>query len=205
MGVAASPMHAARRGAAGAGAGPSPPTTQLQEYAECVATCLPTILASARRVIVNVVTSGWPPVTTGVLQGSIVGPVLFNIFINDLDAGLEGILSKSADDTKLAGAVDCLRGREALQGDLDKLEDWAITNNVKFKKGKCWILHVGWGNPGYTYRLGNEMLESSAAKRDLEVLVNGKLNMSQRCALAARRVNHVLGCCSREGSERCRN
>ncbi|KAJ7424657.1 rna-directed dna polymerase from mobile element jockey-like [Pitangus sulphuratus] len=93
--------------------------------------------------------------------------VLFNIFINDLGEGLEGIPSKFADDTKLEGAVDSLKGREALQRDLNKFKDWAITNHMKFNKGKCRILHLGWGNPDCTYRLGNEMLESSAMERDL--------------------------------------
>ncbi|KAJ7404088.1 rna-directed dna polymerase from mobile element jockey-like [Willisornis vidua] len=115
--------------------------------------------------------------------GSILGPVLFNIFLNDLNTELEGILSKFADDTKLGGAVDSLKGREALQRDLEKSEDWAMTNHVKFHKGKCRILHLGWDNPGCSYRLENEneMLESSAVERNLGVLVDDKLNLSQQC------------------------
>ncbi|KAJ7405462.1 hypothetical protein BTVI_69081 [Pitangus sulphuratus] len=100
-----------------------------------------------------------------IMWGSILGAVLFNNFINDLDTGKEGILSKLADDKKMGGAVDSdLKGRKALQRDLDKVEDWAITNCMMFNKGKCRILHLGWGNHGFMYRLENEMLESSAGK-----------------------------------------
>ena len=102
--------------------------------------------------------------------------------------------TKFANNTKLGGAFDSVEDREALQRDLDRLECWAITNLMKFNKHKCWILHLGWCNPGCTNRLVVKRLERSPAERDLGVLVDGKFNMSQQCALAAKRTNRMLGC-----------
>ncbi|KAJ7399989.1 rna-directed dna polymerase from mobile element jockey-like [Pitangus sulphuratus] len=126
------------------------------------------LMGRAQRVTVNGGTSDWRPVTNGDPQGSILDPVLFNIFINDLDA-------------ELGGTVDSLKGREALQRDLSKLDNWAITNHMKFNRGKCWTAAPGTGSPGCKYSLGNEMLKSSATERDLWVLVDNKLNTSQQC------------------------
>ncbi|GAB0192523.1 mitochondrial enolase superfamily member 1 [Grus japonensis] len=150
-----------------------------------------------QRVVVNGSMSKWRTVTSGVPQGSVLGPALFNIFVSDMDSGIEGTLSKFANDTKLRGVVDTLEGRDAIQRDLDRLERWARANRMKFNKAKCEVLHVGRRNLKHSYRLGKEWIESSPEEKDLGVLIDGKLAV---CACSP----VSLGCIKRGVTSRLR-
>jgi len=95
---------------------------------------------------------------SAVLQGSVLGPVLFSIFINHTDCRIAYTLSKFADDIKLSGEADTSEGQDAVQSNLENLEKWAHVNFMRFNKPKCKILHPGQGNPQYQYTLGDEVI-----------------------------------------------
>ena len=98
-----------------------------------------------------------------------------NAFINDLGKEAECTFSQFADDTKLGWNIDVLDCRKALQRELDRLDQWAEANCMRFDKAKCQVLHLGHNNPMQCYRLGEEWLESCLEAKALGVLVDSWL------------------------------
>ncbi|CAM4409115.1 unnamed protein product [Caretta caretta] len=140
-----------------------------------------------QRVTINGMMSDWREVSNGVPQGSVLGPMLFNIFINDLDVGIESLLVKFSDDSYRGGVANTLEDRAKIQRDLDKLENWAIDDKMKLIKDKCKVLHLWKKNQIHKDRMGDNWLVSSTAEKDLVVVVDPSLNMGQQCDVVAKK------------------
>ena len=87
--------------------------------------------------------------------------------------------------------MDTPAGCAAIQQDLDRLESWAL---MKFNKGRCRVLHLERNKPMHLDSSGADLLESRSVQRDLGVLVDDKLTMSQQCTLIAKKASGILGC-----------
>ena len=103
------------------------------------------------------------PVTSGVPKGSCLGPLLFLVYINNIDDCVDKstIVSKFADDTKAGRVVENEQHRDMMQNEINNLVEWTEKYLMKFNIDKCKILHVGRSNMGYDYKMGNKTLEVS--------------------------------------------
>ena len=115
-----------------------------------------------QRVQINGKKSDWGCVTSGVPQGSVLGPLLFIIYINDLDSGISSEVSKFADDTKVGKIIRTDQDARELQGDLDRFYDMARKWQMEFNIGKCSVLCVGRINPLYNYSLNVTLIYRSS-------------------------------------------
>ncbi len=113
-----------------------------------------------QRVVIDGFTTEWAPVTSGVPQGSVLGPARFIIYINDLDVGLNNRISKFADDTKIGNSVLTEEDRQTLQEDFHKISAWSDGWDVPFNVNKCRVLQVGTRNKKFNYEMRGIKLRS---------------------------------------------
>ena len=138
--------------------------------------------------------STWDEVLSGVPQGSILGPLLFLIFINDLDewAVPAHHISKFADDTKVGHRVDSEQDKEAFQTTIDNLANWATVWGMQYNVDKCHVLHIGRNNNKYDYKMYNKHIPKANQEKDVDVFISDNLKPSKHCEVVASKALGVL-------------
>lgn len=145
-----------------------------------------------QQVIVGSSASNWAAVTSGVPQGSVLGPLLFVIFINDLPDHIRSSVKIFADDTKLYYPASTPDYTQILQRDIHAVVEWSSQWQLPFNTSKCSVLHVGHSNPGFTYTMAGSIISESDAEKDLGVWTDCDLKFHEQAATAVSRASRVL-------------
>ena len=148
-----------------------------------------------QRTVLNGKFSDWKNVSSGVPQGSVLGPCLFVMYINDIDAAIDTVflVKKFADDTKACGIADTLDDCEILQQQINKLSEWSVEWQMLFNMDKCKVIHLGADNLQYEYSMGGIPLKKADTEKDLGLHVHQSLTPSLHIAEAVKKANQVLG------------
>ena len=133
------------------------------------------LLDTKQRVVVNGKLSSWSLVLSGIPQGSVLGPILFVIFINDLPDQIRSTVKIFADGTKIFRALHDPEDYSYLQDDLDRLVEWSQLRQLHFNDSKCKVLHMGNSNPSHCYTMSNIPLTKTAEEKDLGVIMDNEL------------------------------
>jgi hypothetical protein len=151
----------------------------------------------SQRVIINGEKSEWSSVTSGIPQGSVLGPILFVLFINDLPDMLKCCVRLFADDTKVFKNIKDLSDTEALQEDLDKASDWSDAWLLRFNASKCKVMHIGRINPGVSYNMregGKQIpVEKVTQEKDLGVIFDPELKFRHHINSVVNKANKISG------------
>ena len=142
--------------------------------------------------------SNWKDVLSGVPQGSVLGPLLFLIFINDIDNEVSCKITKFADDTKVCRKIESDTDADSLNQDLKKLAEWADKWQMQFNVDKCVVMHLGHNNLHHNYMLGDNVLHNTNLERDLGVMMSSNCKVSEQCIKAVKKANSILGIINRK-------
>ena len=146
-------------------------------------------------VSVNGKESSKIPVTSGVPQGSVLGPVLFIYFINDLPSVIDCISRIFADDTKAYKDIKCINGHETVQNSINAMVEWGEKWLSYFNTDKCKSMHLGKTNPNHVYSMKNgdvtNNLSTTDCEKDLGVYVDNNLNFTEHIICTVRKARNM--------------
>ena len=155
------------------------------------------LLDRYQRVMIAGIESNWAPVLSGVPQGSVLGPVLFICYINDMPNIVSSFIYMYADDTKICREMNNTRDSIELQTDLNNIQKWSEQWQMKFNSAKCKVMHFGHANGQSKYTMkdnGSEVsLESTSEEKDLGVWIDDKLKFTSHIGHAVAKSNQILG------------
>ena len=146
-----------------------------------------------QQVVLNGESSSWTTVTSSVPQGSVLGPLLFSLFVNNLPSIVRSPLVLFADDAKIYHSIQSDEDYQLLQQDLDNLYKWSKDWQLCFNVTKCKVLHIGSNQHNRVYRLGSDCITSSTVEKDLGILVDNKLKFHEQCSAVVAKANRLLG------------
>ena len=139
--------------------------------------------------------STWKRVKSGIPQGSVLGPILFVIFINDMPEVVESVCQLFADDAKIFDKVNLRipNSGDTLQKDIDSVSTWSDKWQLPFNVTKCKVLHIGSTNPCRRYKMNGQYLQDVDEEKDLGVLVDNELKFHKQVAAVVKSANSKLG------------
>ena len=146
-----------------------------------------------QRVCVEGSLSNWEDVLSGIPQGSVLGPTLFVMFINDMPDAITSLSKMFADDAKVFRQIENRADIATLQKDLDHLTDWSLKWQMNFNIKKCKRLHIGQTNPHNRYTIAGIDLDESDQERDLGIIVDNKLKFHIQTAHIVNKGFNILG------------
>jgi hypothetical protein len=152
------------------------------------------LLNRKQRVRVMNSYSEWAPVTSGIPQGSVLGPILFVIYINDLPDNLKSECYMFADDTKVFKDINDIEDNKILQNDIQELENWSDKWLLRFHPDKCKVLSAGkQKTQQFKYTLCNTELQYSNKEKDIGVVVDNQLNFEDHMNEKINKSNSIMG------------
>ena len=142
-------------------------------------------------MVINGTKSDWAPVTSGIPQVTVLGPILFVLFINDLPSVLRSICRIFVDDTKVSRSINSPEDTTLLQEDINNLSAWSAEWQLPFNTTKCKSLHLGRTNSNHTYSINNSPLEQINQEKDLGILIDNKLKFHEHVSYVVNKANCI--------------